>query len=247
MDYWAEVKEWTQPDGLVTPRTKLPNADTTGNGLLYLSLVQVCAVLNRHPLRSVEYSHIVRSCYVPNHPGILKRSPTKENDQNGWDDYVGVATACYIMGMPQLIWQSLNAGNVRRFGLFKWFFKNNKPGLFRLFSKETWQAWFGRNPSVICHLQLCSGVWPHALRVLWWSFDVVFTAYWSMGKNHQSVILMYLQVMCWDRHWVKPWHVEKAVALFKKRLKLKYGDFKGVLVHEIDQNQPIIKHWPNSV
>lgn len=247
IDYWSEIEEWRQIDGLISPRERNPSPDSTGNGILYLSLAHICAVLNRFEIKALEYSLILQSCYTSQYPGILNRSPSKENDQNGWDDYIGVGAACYLMGIPNVSWVSLNAGNIRRFVFFKWFFKNNKPDQFNIFSKETWQAWFGRNPSVITHLQLCSSVWPHALRNLWWSLDTFRKAIFSVGKNHQSVILTYLQVICWDRHWNKPWYIKKSVDFFKRQLKYKYGDFKGVLAYELDQNQPIIKYWPDSV
>lgn len=242
-----DLKTRTQPDGLIVPRGKNPGHDSTGNGILYLSLAHVCAVLNRFPLNTVEYSHIIKTCYVPGKPGILKRSPTKDDDQNGWDDYIGMAAACRLMGVPQLAWVSLNAGNVRRFWLFKWFFKNNKPESHSLFDGETWQAWFGRNPSAVCHLQFCSGVWPHWVRHVWQAVDMIYTAYFRMGKHHDSVILGYLQVLCWDKHWHQPLITKKAVDVFKRRLKYKYGDFRGVLSHRLDLDHPILRYWPSTV
>jgi hypothetical protein len=244
--YWQAMRARRQVDGLVGPRGNDPSPDSTGNGLLYLSLAHICAVLNRYPPNAGEFGAIVRSCYVAGRPGILHRSPTKMDDQNGWDDYIGMAAAARIVGDCHLAWVTLNAGNVRRFGLFKWFFKNNKPDTHKLFDQETWQAWFGRNPSAVAHLQFSSGVWPHALRSVWQAIDLTITAL-RLGKNHDSALLGYLMVLVWDRHWARPWYIEMAVKLFKKRLKFKYGSFRGVLVHRLDADHPIVTHWPETV
>lgn len=245
MDFWAALQTRRQPDGLIVPRGTFPGPDSTGNGLLYLSLAHICAALNKYPVNAAMFSSLVSQCYVST--GILNRSPTKLDDQTGWDDYIGVCAAACLIGDKHVAWLSVNAGNKRRFGLFKWFYKNNKPGQFGLFSKETWQAWFGRNPSVITHMQFCSGVWPHALRILWQAVDIAQTALFQMGKSHDSVILTYLQVLCWDKHWHKPLVIELALALFRKRLQSEYGDFSGVLIHRLDEDHPIVTHWPKKV
>ena len=247
IDYWLALLNRRQPDGLIVPRGTFPGPDSTGNGLLYLSLAHICAALNRYPVNAAMLSSLVASCYVPGKPGILQRSPTKYDDQNGWDDYIGVCAAAALVGDRHLAWVSLNAGNVRRFWLFKWFFKNNKPHVHKLTDRETWQAWFGRNPSAVCHMQFCSGVWPHPLRILWQALDIIHTALFSMGTRHDAIILTYLQVLVWSKHWHRPWVIEIAVKLFKKRLELKYGSFRGVLVHRLDADHPIVTHWPLKV
>lgn len=151
----VEIKDYLQPDGLVSP-SRYPGKDSTGNGLLYLSLYQVLRYRKLEMIMGdVDYSafNAIAACQIE--PGLFKRSPTKA-DQEGVDDYIGIAAYSRYARGPF-------ARNILNYGQsHAWIFNNEVPGKF------SWSSWFGRMPQVIAHFYYCAGLDPGFFRSLYW-------------------------------------------------------------------------------
>lgn len=230
---------------MIAPRKQNPEIDSTGNGLLYLSLAHICAYLNGFDVRPEEFCNFVRNAYEKQ--GLLNRSRTKKDDQNGRDDYIGVCAAAKLLLLERLAWEICNAGNHRHFLFFKWFYKNDKPDTLEITKLSTWKAWLGRQPATITHIQFCAKVWPHELRIIWQAFEIWRVAKYGMGKpdsSHDAIVLHGLMALVWQRNWYQPWYMKKAITFYEKQLQLHYGSFGGVLRHVLADNHPIVTYWP---
>lgn len=229
-----EIKDYLQPDGLIVPRQsregeELP--DSTGNGLLYLSLYHILLV-RRGESRVLDYQdfeRIVKSC--EREAGLMHRSPTKIFEQNSFDDYVGVCAASYHL-KSRWAHRIVNYGNGAKRWPFKWIYNNLEPG------KMTKQSWFGRRPDVIAHMQFSTSIiTPHIFRVIW---QAVAIAVSDVGSD-SSVIQRFLMIeVAKERSLL----IRMASAIWHWRLNRAwpYG-FKQVLARHFDGLHPIVRYW----
>lgn len=194
-----EVGQYRQSDGLVSPE-KNPTLDSTGNGILYTSLYFVALVLRglarKEDLK--DFEDTISRCralvyggfntYFPIN-GCYNRSGTKLDDQNGHDDYIGLALASKLMKTQH----AADILNHRRLysGLFKSVWNNREPGNF------TTQAWFGRMPDVVAHFIWCAGERPNVLRRAYWSITLVTAALFNI-KDSTSAMLSWCRYMAAD-------------------------------------------------
>jgi hypothetical protein len=90
-----EVQEHYWDRGLVT-RDRDPSIDSTGNGLLHMSLFYLILQKTHQlsPLDRNAFIETVDSCWKE--PGLLNRSPTKK-DLESRDDYVGVCAISALL------------------------------------------------------------------------------------------------------------------------------------------------------
>lgn len=208
-----EIKLYTQPNGLITERTLNPSNDTTGNGLLNLSLYYAL-LWNRKellPLDKDEFHRVVKTCAcVPSFPVPLNRSPTKIGDQTGWDDYIGVALASLLLGDSY-------AMDIYEYGKSSgWMFNNVQVGEF------SWSAFFGRNPAISAYFMLCGGKDLSYLERLAMQIHIC-----CRSSDATS------QILAWCMN----------TALLIRGVKVKNFDIDGALKKYLSIEHPIVKYW----
>lgn len=191
-----EIAKFTQPDGLISPDV-FPTVDSTGNGLLYLSLYHLLLVrlgISR-PEDYDSFNAIVMSCVVQDDVGVklrglYYRSPTKKWEMESWDDYVGVAVAA--RRMSSTISSDIAArGRSSRSFVIRWIYNCLAPGKF------TRQSWFGRDPAIPATFLWATNLKPSILR----RFAVAVSIAWSaiaMPKNASNVVQTWLKLDACD-------------------------------------------------
>lgn len=236
-----EIKQYTQPDGLVSP-DKNPTPDSTGNGILYLSLYHVllfkrneCTVDDMR-----EYQTAIAACQVKMIPGLFNRSKTKTQEQISRDDYYGimVVSRLYNLYFAKDIYE---LGRSNRYRFFKYVFDNCDTGSF------SFSAWLGRFLEFDCVAKVCAGQRVGIISSLKYSFGLFFTGLFSI-KNSTNVMLAVLcdevirenetlpQILAW--------------LFFEWRVKRYWGSFENVVGANFGKDDilkgmehPIAKYW----
>lgn len=245
------IEEYTQPDGLIVPKYegKAPGIDQTGDGIKHFCMKHILKVrlgISR-PEDFEEFERVIRSCYVYGYSGLLKRSPTKLEEQASKDVYAAVACASKHM-KSKIAYDVLNRGNAGKFGLIKWFYPNKDPerfytknfGFKDLFTRSFWEQWMGKNPETITHIQFCSlpiDHRPHFLRVIHMGiyFLVVSTKHsglssmnWMMASTcYGEFTFLDLAIEYWEQRIFKRWP----------------NGIKSILENELEPNHPIARDW----
>ena len=170
--------------------------------------------------------------------GLYNRSLTKK-EQNGPDDYIGVATASRWMDAPFARYILLR-GMLHRFFCFRWIYNNVVPGQF------TGQAWFGRMPHVIAHFHWCAGIEPNPFLQLYWAMAIIWSG--LFGKR-QGTILEYLMVesaiggMAVDvARDIWRWGVGHRWGTSHMRDPVEFA-MRCALQDELGMDHPIVRYW----
>lgn len=142
MSFEQEIEaNYVDGNGLVAPyRVTRDNVNGSDNGVTFTS--EYFVILNQ--LGKVTTAHLDRfkgtigRCF--REPGLLSRSP-HHPDQEGPDDYYGLAAACVALNDPKLATDVVTYGKKHR-----WNFNNVTPGKF------TGSSFLGRQPQLVCAL-----------------------------------------------------------------------------------------------
>ena len=249
MSLREDIDEWRQPDGLIVPKQErigVENIDTTGDGIKHFCLYHALLVRRGEskPEDFEEFERVIRSCFI--RPGLPHRSPTKTEEQIGKDAIIAIAYAAKMMN-SRLAWEVLNYGNSARFLSIKWFYPNLFPELFEnggkvplsmIFKRNFWQAWIGKNPEVICHLQyagLPSNHEPHFFRKVWlWVFLIVSSV--SKGTVYSLAYMMCEIASGKDDYG------EIFIEIWKSRIK-NAGGIINRLKEEYEEDHPLVRYW----
>lgn len=231
-----EIENYRQPDGLISPQ-KTPTADSTGNGLSYLSLYM--HLLNR--LRDLTISDVksfldtTNNCQLKQSTGdgrfvyisgIFNRSPTKIHDQNGFDDYVLMSWASSALART-----IVNAGK-------SWFWTYNNVD----FNKVTFQSCFGLRPQVVAHFYWCALDRPNIFWRFGWAMSIIFQSLFGLSDSTASVIAYAMvDASLLDTDPL----VRYASKLFKQRFNKQWGSdsLKNALFGYIGKDHPIAIYW----
>lgn len=208
-----EIKAWTQPNGLVSERAINPLNDTTGNGLLNLSLYYI-ALWNRKELIASDreaFHKTVKTCATSTLFSVpLNRSPTKIGDQNGWDDYIGVTTASLFL-VDSFAYDIYQYGKASG-----WVYNNVDMGIF------SFKAWFGRNPAVCAHFMLCGG------KRLSWLERLSMKAFIYFRSEDATS-----QILAWCMSAAMVYSAQGPSTI----------NLKPFLSQYLDPNHPIVRYW----
>lgn len=245
----SEISDWRQPDGLIVPRQEKPgteNPDTTGDGIKHFCIYHALLVKRGEstPADLVEFEAVIRACFV--REGLPNRSPTKPGEQITKDALIAIGYAARLL-KSDMGYRVLNLGNSCRFLWLKWFYPNMFPRVFdpgvriplsMALNHWFWEAWMGKNPEVVCHLQyagLPAAHVPHVFRRLWfWGFLVVSSV--TAGSIYSIANMMCETAAGHDSfgdffiHW---WHDRLARA----------GGMQKRLLDEYDEGHPIVRYW----
>jgi hypothetical protein len=184
-----DFKHYMDRFNLVQPE----GGSTSGNGLIYTALY--VAALEQNIELGFDDADKLRIVYesCEQEPGLMRRAPCK-NDQEGPDDYIGVAYAAHTMHYPELAQRIVAYGDagidhfdpyveerdrlvtsrlvylvLSLFGLLRvenvW--NNSDPGKFTL------SAWLGRNVGLMTHLKLAAGEGTSVVERLFWCIGML--------------------------------------------------------------------------
>lgn len=201
IEAYNDFKPYIDKYGLVQPSP----GGGSGNGLLYTS--EMIVGLNDFGLLRDEMRlslfDTYRDCEII--PGLFRRDPNNTGNQEGPDDYVGIAAASpFIPG--NFAKRILTYGQSRRTPIrglleelkfpnflvtllgwmkFRYNYNNINPNVMNKGS------WLGRQPQLIAHFQFAAGETPWYWRKLWWCGAVLSSLF---AKDHDSYILSYLLI-----------------------------------------------------
>jgi hypothetical protein len=128
--YLAGIAQYTDINNLVKPQLAWVDS---GNGLLYTAMDVILRDYFTFVDQRTDFQKLVYSCME--HPGLLIRTPQNTYGQESWDDYMGVAAACIVLGETEIPKMILG------YAISHFFFMNNT-GTF------SWSAWLGRFPQI---------------------------------------------------------------------------------------------------
>jgi hypothetical protein len=184
--------DYTDAAGLIQGQ----KGQSSGNALLftaeYMLLLYIRGWLK--PEDVARFQAIALSCQ--HEPGLYQRHPTAYvNDQEGVDDYIGIAAASCLTGLP-LAQEILDYGQSHKFswGPFKlpYYYRNERPEV-----DTDVRAWFGRQLSTIAHLHFAAGRKPKALHTLAWTYAVGSAGFGKQPKaegGQDAYILSWLLI-----------------------------------------------------
>lgn len=231
-----EIKNYRQPDLLVAPKES-PEKDSTGNGIFYSSLYYLALHLRGEMIGDdvAEFRRIIEACEIRNQPGCFKRSPTKDNDQTGKDDYYGILACCYLFGLTHISTRIYEAGACIRWFPLRWVYDIEEPGHFRI------NGWFGRFPEWTCVVKSASRkAWPNIFDEIKYSVHILTQVFFSKDDT-TCWILSYLNSL--SVRPVEGFFSAIAHELLDSAIKRRGGMPKLLELH-LGADHPIAKHWP---
>lgn len=249
-----EIKPYLDADGLVAYQPTYPGqVNASGNGLLLTSLYYLCLVLRNEAtihLDRADFHALLKRCSVE--PGLLSRGP-HHPDQQAMDDYLGVATACRALVLPGTTARILSYGRncpVKLWGPLRLFYHYNNvaPGqLHHPDGRINWNAWLGRMPQLVAHLQLAAGERPWPLRRLWWALVIAYSAF-ARKSDHDAWLMSWLLIWVYQdrRNW-GGWSLvgDAACWYWRKRFAYTWPEgMTGVLAQALGHGHPIVTYWP---
>lgn len=179
---------YTDSDGLLTSQPN-PTPASSGNGLLYTSYEYITylqwGVLTDDD--KAKFVQTVQGCRSNGINGLYNRAPEKIGDQEGPDDYYGLASAGSVNALNVQIGPDIyNYGQTTYYGLFSYMYNNVTPGKF------TFQAWFGRQSELVAHIQMAAGKTPEYWRQLYWCASIAVASV-SNPSDANHVVLDWAQ------------------------------------------------------
>lgn len=230
MGLMEELESYRQPNGLYSNQIN-PGNDSSGNCIAITALAMWLAFRTgnlRNPkswmtLNSVYNS--IKECLVPGYSGLLNRSPTKLDDQEGWDDYMilTAAMARNALNFP-ICNRILDHGKLNIYC-----FNNVTP------PRMTWQSFLGRYLQFIAHLHFCVAERPSLLSRIGWSLGVMFS---SFSSDPSSIVInsMTIEAMG-EQSWLCSNAASFWLLVNKKKIKKNVAKWLGSDEH------PIVKYW----
>jgi len=233
-----DIEKFRDAQGLVFP---VQRYHSTERRLFYYSLYVILLVRRGEVKVSdlEEFEKIVSRCFEKT--GILNTKPGSNLCHTSKETYIAVFHAAQLMN-SKMSWMILNAGNVRRFLFFKWFFKNVKADEFKLLDKKTFKSWFGKWPHVVCHMQWCSNVKgiviePHLFRE-------ICQAFYLMLVLKQDPLQVLTQFIMLEAAKDKSELILAVRELWTAQMLRQFpGGMKVVLANEVGPNHPLVKYW----
>ncbi len=251
-----DFKPYIDEFGLVQPK----KGEMSGNGLLYTAHYAI--ILSDHgELDDIEVERLKKvydSCQKE--PGLMMRSPVggaQWKDQEGPDDYFGVAAAAYFLesdiadsvlrygnDMPALEYSDEFENEEKRkmsriywkvlsfLGCTKYVYNNDKPRYF------TQSAFMGRMPNLLANLEWGAGESPSFFRKLWWCVALIVGSF-APADHSDSWIVSWLSVRTMDR---RSWMCSLVASYWTRKMLRTYPNgMADVFARYFGPDHPIAK------
>jgi len=186
-----------------------PEGTTSQNGLRFTA-EYVRALVRAGSLQPERHRIIkaVRRCEIV--PGLYRRSPDNNGDQEGPDDYHGLALISYYLD-PDISRDILRYGRRERWlGIIpKYIFNNVNPG------KWSGSAWMGRQPALIAMHKVVAGERVGFLESIWIMGTIL-----ASDEQQDSFVLTWMLAIIMANRW---WYVDWAIGKWQRKLKFNYA------------------------
>lgn len=231
-----DFARYTDVIGLLTEHRDQPQR-SSGNGILFTAEKLLCFKL----LKMVTYSDFedyyrsIAHCRVLS--GLFQRAPG-DNDQQAWDDLIGLAAM-----LPEAAKEILEYGErpVGDLGL-SFFYNNRNPG--SLYEPNgidvNWRAWLGRNPAFVAHLYFCCDREPPLYARAAWVTNLLLA-----GKDQDQDPWVLNRFLIEGNR--KPRPIERwAARVWWSRFRKAYPGGMSTLFMRYFANpgHPLAVHWP---
>ncbi len=238
-----DFADYTDPSGMISGDAMPKSA--SGNGILYTAEMYFILAKNGALAASDRpdfWALIARNCQLL--PGLYSRGKGW-NDQEGIDDYIGLAAASRLLGTDHAR-DILRYGRnplvrftpFRRWPRLRWYFENEQ----RQRVDDT-RAWFGRFPAFICHVTWAAGETPAIWLRLWWAVTVAITGLFSPLDQDQYILswLMMETIDSTKTYWFERWASRFYIGTLHKNWSRGMRDVLACYFGS--QDHPIAKWW----
>lgn len=237
----ADMLPYRDADGLVVPNGEgcsPTQYNVSGNGVLYTGeyvlLMRLNGELNDSDRK--DYRDVIEAC-MPVEKGLLSRSPT-HSDQEGPDDYIGLAVGAWATGNNDLAEAVITYGK-KHYG----FFNNENPGsYYHKDGRFNWSALLIRQPQLIGIMYYAANRVPPFLIRLYLAIGILISGRNKPLSDSDARILAWLVINVVDN---RCWMIKIAARVFTNRLLKQYDrGMTDVISYYFQDPHPFRKHWP---
>jgi hypothetical protein len=265
-----EFTPYTDQYGLI--HDKPPTSEVlipSGNGLLYTAEACVIMQLSKVSYDRKKIADGVRDSQVKSKPGLFNRGPTKLNDLEDHDDYIGLGALSNICGFRDVARailsygrgsdQSSGASALRSdcsdFGFARvqlnqcktvpYNYNNVEPGKF------CWSTWMGKSPDIITHLKLAAGERPTQEELSVWAAVLIYNGQMATLKKDEKTpwLLSWLMVLTYQLAQYHSTTADYAAVEWWKLLHARFpdGGIKQAMTEYLSEGakHPLAKHIEN--
>lgn len=225
--------------GLIAPSRVTPDrVYGSQNGLLFTAEF-VVMLKKRGELTFDAKEHffnIYQKCMVEK--GLFARGPGHP-EQEGPDDYVGIAALSYALDLPLAKWV-LDYGRSHPVSwgplTLDYNYNNVTPNTL----DPRGSSWLGRQPQLIAHLMWAAGETPPLWMRLWWCLVIVLSTFAEPG-DQDARFLSWLLVNTGKHGWIE----KIAIKWWYYKLKKTYPDGMRSVAGSgyFEAGHPFIKYW----
>jgi len=258
MSLKEEILSYTDQYGLVTP-----NGQPSGNGLLYSAeyLALLDELDNMGPDDVLHFHKVYYNC--EKEKGLYNRHPN-HTDQQGPDDYVGIATTAALI-RPEMARDLLAYGRNNLAPLKGFIVEQNKlsPSLKKILvflfgnvrvkynynnvnpGTTNRSSWLGRQPQLITTFQMAAKERVALPRLLYWCL-VISTSGLFDPKSQDAWSLSYLSLKVGGDH---NFLTRLTRSIWRKRFKKHWpGGLNNLFATYFNNPEhPLAKYWPENV
>lgn len=228
--YDEALRPYIDEDGLGLERLNSSPGPETGNGPHILAIMELIRLLRGEskPEQVLNVQSVIKSCQVPDCPGLFNRGPRKIGDLNSHDNYRAISALSYRLNLPF-------AKDIHRYGkTYLWMYDNTRPGALTL---STWQRRF---IGVVPTYRMNAGVascWPDEAEIS------LTLRLGSDSEEPRSRILDWFTVLS-----VEGRACDEAVARWREGLYKKFpGGMREVFEKYLSPAHPCVVYCPEGV
>lgn len=239
-----EISLYIDSEGLVSPAAPPPGEPGSNNGVLYTSEYIIALLRNGQAQESDILSYLNKLSACMRQPGLLGRHLGGIGDQEGPDDYIGLAAALFEIQRPEYsaINRTASAGARQLARSVVWYgFKhlglmnNVSPGHF------SWAALLGRQLQLTAAFMWAAGYPVGPLLRLYCAVSIFFSCRGMPANNTTPRFLSWLLVQIASS---KSYMGYFASVVWYRRLNSVYAiGMKGPCLIYFQAGHPLSKYW----
>lgn len=235
-----EIKLFIDGNGLVTPNVYTGEYKRgSDNGVMFTSEYYIHLKDNKEldELDLSNYEAVIKSCSVE--PGLIARAPGDKQGGPPPDDLYAIAAASKTLGMPSIAKSIVDYGERNN-----WVFNADRPGNPHWGDGRDFEAWLGRQPSLVCALKAAAGSpLPGWLKLV--TAAIIATSCAGVKKDDSDArrLAFHLVRAVEGSGGILDW----ACNVWWNRLRRDYGDegMRGVALLYYQGDHPYRRYWRN--